>query len=98
MRPVALHEPAGAVERALQRRAVECERRQLGRLRASRREVGERATEPRRELEPMGGAERDADLFAAGHTIDDEVAIGGERVEARRRLRRAESVAEQLAS
>ena len=31
-----------------------------------------------------------------GHTIDDEVAICGERVEARRRPRRAESVAQQL--
>ena len=60
------------------------------------REVGQRAPEPGRELEAMGGTERDADLLASGHVIDDEVAVGRQRVEARRRARWTEAVAQQL--
>ena len=59
--PRTLHEPAGAVDRLAERRAG---RTRTGRARAPaaapQREVGQRAAEPRRELEAVRGAERDA--------------------------------------
>ena len=62
--------------------AVGAEQREVVRRRAVERELGEHAAELRRELERVPGPDAQQHAILPGHPVDDEVAVGGHRVQA----------------
>src|SRR5258706_10221715 len=91
------HEPVGLPRWVGEGGPIEAERREVAPWRIAGDQRRQRASEPGDELVAVPGPERDVDVRVVGQRIDDEVAIGRQRVEARcRRQRLAETSAERL--